>query len=384
MNMPPPPGGWPNQPPGPTPGQPQYGPPTGQQPYAGQQPHAPQAHWPQQPPPPPPQKGGGAIKWLLVAIAVLLVIGVTIGATLLFTRGNGDGPSSPPTSGNASDIASANDTGPVSIITEEPTCEAFLRVNDALADLQTKGWSENRGELGPRAEWTPQERTQVESVATALRNAADQVEPLVAQTPHRVVRELYVQFAGYGRAYADSIDDYTPADDNLASANVNASSALVGICNSIEYGAITRALTLDTVTAPSSLAPFTSESGAQLFVTNYDDVCNSWTQRERAFIAENAPWETLDPNTPATDWSPQQRQIQDDAEARMTNLAVAMEQDGRSSGNPELEDFAVLGSLYLRAYAAAGDSYNNADSWLSFAGLRLNNMIGSACDAAKK
>ena len=191
----------------------------------------PQGPWPQQPPPPPK---GNTTKWLLIAIALLLVVGVSIGATLLFTR-DGGGPSNPPTTGVPSDIASANDTGPVSIITEEPTCKAFNTINNGLADVRVRrmGWP-SRAASDPLPNWTPEQRTQVEAVATAMRNAADQTVPLAKQTPHRVVREIYDQFIAYGRAYADSITDYSPADNGLASANVSASCAIIGICNAIE------------------------------------------------------------------------------------------------------------------------------------------------------
>src|ERR1700755_275126 len=114
----PPQGGWqPPQQPGPpsNPGQPH-----GQQPPPGWQ-----QGWPQQPGP-PPQKGN-SLKWLLIAVVVLLVIGISVGATLIFTRG-GVGTTPTPTSVAQSDIASANDNGPVSIITDEPTCNTYASI----------------------------------------------------------------------------------------------------------------------------------------------------------------------------------------------------------------------------------------------------------------
>jgi hypothetical protein len=232
MSMPPQ-GGWqpPHQPSSmpPNPGGPYQGSsgPGPQQPYTGQQPAGyPQAPWPQQGV--PPQKGNN-LKWLLVAIAVLLVIGVTIGATLLFTRGDGDTPPVPSTSAAPGDIASASDTGPVSIITEEPTCQTFNGINNALAGVEANGWSSQRSALGPASDWTPDQRAQVEAVATAMRNASDQSVALAKQTPNRVVRELYEQFIAYGRSYADNIDTYTPTDNHLASVNVSAGSAIIAI-----------------------------------------------------------------------------------------------------------------------------------------------------------
>src|SRR4051812_47329703 len=112
----PPQGGWqPPQQSGPPPNQGQsYGhqnnPPGYQPPPPGWQ----QGPW-QQPSGPPP-RNDNSLKWLLAAVAVLLVVGISVGATLIFTRGVEVGRTTP-TSGAPSDIASANDTGPVSIIT---------------------------------------------------------------------------------------------------------------------------------------------------------------------------------------------------------------------------------------------------------------------------
>ena len=92
---------------------------------------------PQQPPG-PPNRGNG-LKWVLGALVLLVVVAVSVGATLLFTRGgSGDAPpietSGPPTtSGVASDVASANDVGPADVITEDPTCAPWGPIGDTLA-----------------------------------------------------------------------------------------------------------------------------------------------------------------------------------------------------------------------------------------------------------
>lgn len=154
MSMPPP-GDWqPGSPPnhGQPYGQSGYNP---QQPPPGWQP----GNWPQPPGPPPPQKGS-SLKWLLIGVAVLLVAGISVGATLLVTRDGGGGPTTP-TSGNGVDVVSANDTGPVTILTDEPTCKSFLSLNDGLAQIEPPGWGESRAGFGPVSEWTPDQRNQV-------------------------------------------------------------------------------------------------------------------------------------------------------------------------------------------------------------------------------
>lgn len=71
-----------------------YGAPAGGgQGFPGQAPGYPPGQWPHSPPP-----RGGSTKWILLAVAVLLVIAVTIGATLFFTgdRGADDSARPPP------------------------------------------------------------------------------------------------------------------------------------------------------------------------------------------------------------------------------------------------------------------------------------------------
>lgn len=372
----PPPGGWQPQNSGQPPyGSPQYGPPPGGfPPYPGQQPGYAPGQGPQGPPPP-----RNYTKWLLGVIAVLLVVGVTIGATLLFSRN--DGPSTPPAPGTPSDVASADDTGPVSIIMDDPTCKPFNPINLGLADIQAQGWGAAREALGPASDWTPEQRQQVEAVAQAMRNAADETVRLARQTPHRVMREIYEQFIVYGRAYADSVESYTPADNGLASANVNASSAIVGICNAIEYGSAGRSLGLQKEGAPSQTEQVSDPDEAQPFITGTSTVCNEWVSRLDQFNSTTPEWQQRDGNVSASQWTPERRAIEEAAAPLLVEYAEAISKAGRDSGNPVLEDLSVLASLYIRGYVEAGNSYTSADSWLAFAGFRIANMVAGACRA---
>lgn len=371
----PPQDGWPPPQPG---GPPPYGPPPGGfPPYSGQQPPGfPQGPWPQ-PSAPPPK--GNSTKWLLVAIAVLLVIVATIGATLLFTR-DGDGDASgPPASGVASDIASANDTGPVSIITDEPTCKAFNTINNGLASIVANGWGDVRDNLGHVSQWTSEQRNQVEAVASAMRNAADQVVPLARQTPHRVVREIYGQFIAYGRAYADSVARYVPADNGLASANVSASGAIIGICNSIELESAGRSLALAPVEPPRRVDPPSDPTDAERFITSSSTLCTEWVDRLDRFITDTPDWQSRDGSIPASDWTPERRAMEQAAIPLLITYADETTAVGRTSDNAVLEDFSTAASLYLRAYIAADDGYVSADSWLAYTGFRIANLVSAAC-----
>jgi hypothetical protein len=341
-----------------------------------------QGPWPPQPPPPLPDFAPdkkNSVKWLLITVAVLLVVGVTIGATLYFTRDNGGTGSTATSSAVPSDVASANDTGPVAIISDEPTCPAFIDIYNALADVQSQGWNQERRTLGSASDWTPDQRSHVEAVVTALRNAADQIVALAKGTPHRVIRELYEQFIAYGRAYADAAPDYTAGDGYLAGTNVAIGNTLKGICNSITYKSHTRSLAIPRADSPSSVAAVGNPADPHRFLTLQGSTCSSWIANDGRFNAGTADWENLDPNVPGSQWTPEQRAIALASLPAFNTLANDMESTGRQSGNPVLEDFAVLGALYLRAYVSAGDSYAPADSWLSFTGLRINNTVAAAC-----
>lgn len=377
----PPPGGWqPPQQPGPPPNQgqpycqPGYNP---QQPPPGWQ----QGNWPQQPGPPPHQKGN-SLKWLLIGVAVLLVIGIAVGATLLFTRDSGGGGMTTSTSAAPSDVASASDTGPVAIVTEEPTCPTFMGINDNLATIEGNGWSARRNSLGSAQEWTPDDKTQVRAVATAMTNAADQMVALAKRTPHRVVRELYEQSLLFGRLYADSVATYTPKDNAYADVFVNGSSAIAGICNSIDNGAASRSIALDPAAPPSQAAEAGDPSKPERFITETNETCTTWIERERKFISDTADWATLDASIPATRWSPEQSAKQLAILPVLQTYAADMDSTGRASGNSVIEDFGSTAALYIRAYVASMTDYTNADSWLIYTAFRLSNTVSGACQAA--
>jgi hypothetical protein len=321
----------------------------------------------------------------LIAVAVLLVIGISVGATLIFTRDGGSGSTTTSTSAAPSDIASANDTGPVSVITDEPTCQSYIGINNNVANIEGQGWGDQRNSLGPASDWTADQRQQVQAVATAMINAAEQVVPLAKQTPHRLVREMYEQFVAYGRAYANSISHYTPDDNYLASANVNIGTALFALCNAITYGSTSRSLGVPSAPPPSQIASPQDPPGSKPFVTSNDDSsCTSWVQDEQRFVAATADWSKLDAAVPASDWTPEQRATQQAVLPILSAESDSMESAGRKSSNPILEDFAVAGAVYLRAYLEAGDTYVKADGWLSNVAFRLNNAISSACQAPGK
>src|SRR5262245_41037816 len=170
MTVPPPPNQWGPQPPtgGQPAGAPDWGPPPGGPQWG------------------PPPRGGGKGKWILGGIALLAVIAVTVVITVLVVgKDSGTSPTSGPTNGNGSAIASANDKGPVNIVVEDPTCDSWGHVaREYSSATSAVNWGD-RDQSIPATAWTPEQRTMFETAANAMKSAGDEAVNLVAATPHR-------------------------------------------------------------------------------------------------------------------------------------------------------------------------------------------------------
>lgn len=372
MTNPPPPGNW-------GPPQPPYG--QGQPPY-GSGPWPPQQGW--GPPPQPPKNN--SLKWLLIGVAVLLVIAISVGATLLFTRDGGGGTTqtangNPPAAG---EIASANDTGPVSIITEDPTCDPWRPIATTLASIENSGWT-NRDSSIPATQWSPEMASQYESVAEAMRQAADQTVPLINMTPNRAMRELYEQSVIYWRAYAESVATYSPSDNHLANVAGNSSGAIVSICNAIDSrAAASRSRTASPAPNPQFQSEPSSLDAAGMVVTEGEyDLCSGWVDATDEFDADTASWREVDPNLPRGQWTPAQEQTMDNAAERMETFAQELSEFGTQSNNSTWDDIAQLSAQYWRSYSGSIPTYTRADHDLSLAAAYLAYVPFQACLAAE-
>lgn len=368
-----PPGGPP--PPPPPGGPPPPGNPYPPQGYPGQ--------WPQQQwaGGPPPKKRGNGWKWGLGALAVLVVIGVTAAVTISVTKDGADGADGGPSpTGETFGLASADDKGPANIITEDPSCAAWRKVNGTLADSQ-RGWVD-RDPSVPATKWTPEQRSQYETVARAMRDAADQSIPLAKLTPHRVMREFYEQFIAYARAYSDAIPNYTSTDNHLASAALSSSGALTYACTAIEWGSAQAwAPLLSVPESPTETAPLTDPSAPSRFLTTQDPICAELGGVLDRYIADTSAWQKIDANTPASEWNTDQRSVIDAVTPVMSRYADDLEGLGRKSSNPTVQDFAVVAAQYRRAYVVALETYTAADSYLSRTSDRAITTISEACEA---
>lgn len=380
MNLPPPPGGAPPPPPS-------YG--GGPGPYPGH--GSPQPPWPPQQPwsaAPPPKRGRGW-KWVLGAVALLAVVGLTAAVTLsVAEKGPGDDgtPTAPPTTGSgpSSDIASAGDNGPVAVITEDPSCAAQGPIFQTLAAQEKNGWAERDPSI-PAMAWTPELRAQYEAVGRAMRNAADQLVPLVKLTPHRVMRELYEQVIAFSRAFADSIPSYTAPSDNLARVSIAASDAISRICAAITYSsAAARGPLVPPLSAPSQVAPLGDPADPQRFLTGPNPVCVDWVGASSQFVQEVTAWAATDPDIPVNQWGTEQKALNDEVVPVMRRIASQFESLGARSGNPTLRDFADLSAQYRRAYVQALSTYTPADKYLAEAALLLGGVVRAACQAVEE
>jgi hypothetical protein len=318
----------------------------------------------------------------LGGLAVVVVVALAVVITVLVMRPSGGGPTPTPTKGN-SDFASTGDTGPVSIITEDPTCAAWSKVGTALFDAEQQvKWTERDPSI-PAAAWTPQQRTTFETVGNAMSRAADQAAGLAKTTPHRVMRELYEQFIAYARAFGNNVPNFTEHDNEIARVADGLASIFANICGAIKYSsAAVEAPLLSPVAAPSRLASPEDLESPQRFMEQPDPGCAEWTTLLDRYFDDTADWQGISQDIPAAQWTPEQRTVIDKVVPVMTTFADDMEKLSRRSEKPAIQDFGVLGAEYERAYAQALPTYTAADSYLVTAATFLAKTIEQACKAA--
>jgi hypothetical protein len=322
----------------------------------------------------------------LGGVVLLVVVAVTVGATLLFTGGGpGDSPptgtsSTPTTSGVASDIASAKDDGPVEIVTDDPTCSRWTSIANAIADQQSD-WS-NRDPSIPASSWTADQRRTFESMGDAMRRAADQTVALAKATPHRVMRELYEQTIAYWRAYADAVPTYSPVDDSLAIVAGSTGSAIGLMCDAIGYdSASSAAVSVASAAAPKHLSQVGNPSSPQRFMMSADGTCADWPAVLPQLEKSVADWQRVS-EVAENQWSSEDKLAVNSIIPQTLTTSRHMEDLGSRSDNGYVEDFAALAAQYLRGFSAALPRYTTADSYLYAAAINLIQSLSAACKAA--
>lgn len=395
MSLPPPPDSFGSQPPttgaqpdggAPPPWAPQpsgpAGPPQGSAPSWGPQQQWSGQQWPGSP---PPRGGGGKTKWVLGALAMVLAIALAVVITVVLVRpdNSGNGPATAGSSGSDPEIASANDTGPVSIITEDPTCDAWNAIVGKSSEVaESVNWADRDYKL-PASAWTPEQRAMFDSMGKALTQAADQAVNLMKKTPHRAMRILYEQFIAYSRAFDKSIPNYNgEGDDLLVAASNGASNGLTYICAAITYRVAQATSPLVPAgPVPSTVAALNDPSVATKLLDEPNSICAEWKSLTSKFDDDTESWRLIDKNIPAKEWTPEQKALNDAVVPIMLTNADEMQRLGRQSGNPALEDVATLGAQYRRAFAHTIPAYKPADGYLLLTATGLTLLVNAACKA---
>ncbi len=320
------------------------------------------------------------------AVGAVAVLATVVAVVLLFGGGGSGAPKgAQPGDGSSQDaaagVASANDTGPVTVITEDPSCAAWASINNELANSGEGLWND-RDRSVPASAWTPKLRAQFIAAAQSMRGAAAQAVGLVKVTPHRVMRELYQQFIAYARAYAERVPKYTPADNNLAGAANSASSALGAICAAISDGpAAARGPLVPPSAPPSDIAPVGNPVNPLPFLTTANPACDEWKSALDQFGKDTAAWQKLDPNIPAIYWNREQKAVNYAVASVMNTFASKLEQLGRQSDNAIWQDFANLSAQYRRAFVVSLPTYTPTDNHLANAANYASTIILGACAA---
>jgi hypothetical protein len=327
-------------------------------------------------------------KWIIGAVALVAVIAVTAVVAVSCTKSSGgsDKTTAAPTTSGAptSDFASANDTGPVSVITEDPSCAPWMPILTTFANSTNDEWKKRDPSI-PADLWSNELRSQYQAAGQSMRRAADQTVPLTKLTTHRVMRELYEQFIAYARAYADHIRGYTPEDDHLAVTAVTTTEVLSNICQAITYGsAAARGPLVSPGASPTKIAEISNPSDPVRFLTKPDAQCQDWSAAMDHYGADAAvnAWLQIDPNIPASQLTPEQQATTNAAVPVLQSFADQLADIGSKSNNPTFQDIAALGSQYRLAYLQAIPTLTAADNYLYDAGRYAPGIIRNACESA--
>lgn len=350
-------------------------------PPAGPPPWGPQQQWANGPTPPP--NGGSKAKWILGGLSVVLAIALAAVVTVLIIRPDGESRAADDDSGaSSSEFASANDTGPVSIITDDPTCDAWNTVAGQYSQaVDAVDWEGRNSEI-PATSWTSSQRSMYEAVGEAMSLATEQASTLARQTPHRVMRELYEQFVAHTRAFVERIPSYVTKDDDLVAASNGAGGSISNLCGGIAYrSAQATAPLVPRVARPKEVVKPVASLSPERFMAQPNAICRDWLSSVEKFSAESADWREVNKSTPAKEWTPEQRAIHEAVAPIMSASADDLERLGRRSGDPVLEDIATMAAQYRRAFVITLPAYTSADSYLELSATNMVRLINWACKA---
>lgn len=333
-------------------------------------------------------KQTSSLKWGLIAVTVLAVVAVALVAVVLLGGVPGKDPlaggsSTPAKKAATSGIASADDTSPAAVIIDDPSCSGWTVISNNLATtlalLGHGKWNERDLSI-PASEWNDEQRKEYAAAGQVVRTAAAQTVGLVKLTPHRVMRELYEQFIAYARGFVEHIPTYTARDASLAGTAHSASSALAAICAATTNGAAAaRGPLVESQSPPTKTASPGNPTNPQRFLSGSNAVCTDWKTTLEKFGVDTADWQSIDPSIAATYWNPQQKAFNLSVGPVMVSFANRLQQMGRRSENPILQDFADLSAQYRRAFVLALPTYDPSDNQLANAATFISTTVLGGC-----
>lgn len=321
--------------------------------------------------------GAGRLSWILGGMSVAVAIALL--AVAIFV----DQPrhtAAPAAAEARSALASAGDTGPVSVITADPTCVTWAPIGAGLVDVQTGvNWFDRDGSVSV-AEWTPELRAMYATVSRAMGSVAVQTARLVPATPHRVMREAYRQVVTHIQAFVNRIPEYQATDIFLARTVDGLIRAVSSICGAATSGAAAVRAPL-TAGAPPPTQPVVTDVDVMALGADTTGVCVEWVPMSADLRQATSEWSATDLQLPATEWPAAQQYAADAVAPVLTQYADESDRLGRRSGNAVVEDFAVLSAQYLRAFVQALPTYAPDDRHLLDAATNLTRVVEHSCGA---
>ena len=161
-------------------------------------------------------------------------------------------------------------------------------------------------------------------------------------------------------------------------------STLNAVCAAITYGAAgARAPLVARAAPPHGPLPVPSPTQPQPFLASANPMCAQWLAAAQQFTDDTAAWRSVDPNTPSTELSADQRAINNAVTPVMEAFANRAQQLGRQSDNSVWADLATLSAQYMRAYVSALLTYAPADNDLEVVATSAAAGISEACRAVE-
>lgn len=317
---------------------------------------------------PPTPPGGGPVggpgrRWIIAGVVFAAVAALVVGLLVWQAR-------------SADDVGSADDgvDRTVGLLTEkDPVCDDWIRYADELA-AQTKAWSEIDDKT-PAPEWDAEHRQVYENAGAVMQVAADRFESLSPNARSVVLKELIGQTVHYLRTYIVRLPHYAESDSFFAGAAVNFSSATTFMCTAVP---LVRPVASSVARVPSKVVSDSDLLDAM--VDGDNTVCGSFADLIDRQNTVLRGWEATDPSVPATQWTPDQRQLNMAVKDVLGEDAERVRTMSQQPTNPILADLLSTYAAYVDAYLIKLSAYEPDDNQIWRVATYLGGGIVAACE----